>query len=190
VGLGTGDSAGDSLFQAGSETDISTSGAATDYLWWELYPMNNQQQLDVRVYPGDTIFGHVEITTGLNQGTVTVCDESYSPAVCSMLGVSWSSPYVVTGAQAEWIAERTDVNGQYPLFTDLSNIQFGGSEALTNGSNQTWTPLDSINNQYLYMYPTCALQGQPMAEAGSIYSNDNWGLRWYDYGQVVKACSP
>lgn len=185
AGLGTGDSNNDALLQTGSETDVNTNGFATNYLWWELYPMNAQQEFDVRVYPGDSIYGDV-IHTGYGTGYAYACDESYSPAVCSMVNITWPSSYTVTGAQAEWIAERTEIGSNYPLFTDLNGIQFSGTSAMT--SSGQWWSLQNMNLQTIDMSSTCAGQPPYIAVPGSIYNQESWGLNWYGYGQVVYHC--
>ena len=112
VGIG-GD--GDStLIQLGTEQLITSSGAASYYVWYELYPAATVY-LGHAVKPGDIIAASLQCTAACSPSSVqtwqlTMTDET--------AGWSWTQnvQYQSSMASAEWITEAPwDSSGELPL---------------------------------------------------------------------------
>jgi len=112
VGIG-GD--GDStLIQLGTEQLITSSGAVSYYVWYELYPAATVY-LGHAVKPGDIIAASLQCTAACSPSSVqtwqlTMTDET--------AGWSWtqSVQYQSSMASAEWITEAPwDSSGELPL---------------------------------------------------------------------------
>jgi Peptidase A4 family len=133
VGIG-GD--GDStLIQLGTEQLVTSSGAASYYVWYELYPAATVY-LGHTVNPGDIITASLQCTAACSPGSVqswqlTMTDET--------AGWSWaqSVQYQSSMASAEWITEAPwDSSGELPL-DDFVQATFDPVSA--NGANPNLT---------------------------------------------------
>ena len=102
VGVGQGDSAEQPLMQAGTESD--NTGEASYYLWWELYPENDQKFIGY-VEPGDSIYVHAHLSYG--------DDYAIAEDLTSGLGKGQnfylSETSIWPDNTAEWIFERTEL---------------------------------------------------------------------------------
>src|SRR5215472_228991 len=133
VGIG-GD--GDStLIQLGTEQLVTSSGAASYYVWYELYPAATVY-LGHTVSPGDIITASLQCTAACSPSSVqtwqlTMTDET--------AGWSWtqSVQYQSSMASAEWITEAPwDGSGELPL-DDFVQATFDPVSA--NGANPNLT---------------------------------------------------
>jgi hypothetical protein len=92
------------LIQAGTEQDVSASGVATYYAWWEVIPVPGLQITAMTVGAGDRM--HVDIRQLVPEvWTITVVDvprgETFTQTV----------PYASTFGTAEWIEETPTIIG-------------------------------------------------------------------------------
>lgn len=187
VGIGAGSSS-DALFQAGTETNVNTAGGVSNYAWWEFVPLNYQQMVSLSIQPGS--FDWAEVShTGYGQGQVELCTwpPGASSWTCTTFGVSWGTAYTIGTPQFECIAERTEVNGNFPRVTDITGAQFYDCEAYTG----SWQAIGNINRYYYWLAKTQTASQcftAPWAiETGSIYNSYDFGFRWYGYGWPIPA---
>jgi len=125
-GLG-GTSSTSQLIQDGTDDDVSSSGQ-THYFWFELVPQEGQQEVtNLTPSAGDS----VATSASWSNGTATfgLCD--YTKAQC----VSGSQSSPAPGASAEWIVERTQINGSFPALADFQTVTFtnAGFDLTPNG---------------------------------------------------------
>jgi hypothetical protein len=186
AGLGSGASNSNALFQAGTETNVNTSGGVSNYAWWEFYPANAQQVVNLSIRSGSVNYAEVS-HTGYGQGVAQVCTEPprASSFTCVTIGISWGTAYTIGTSQFECIAERTDVNHVYPRVTNITGAQFYGCQAYTS----SWQFIGNINRIYYWMAKTQTASQcftAPWAiETGSIYNSYDFGFRWYGYGWPI-----
>lgn len=128
--VGVGGDGDATLIQLGTESVVSTSGAATFYAWYELYPAVSQL-VALTVKPGDIITASLQCTAACSQAQtqtwqLTISDET--------AGSAWtqSFQYQSSMASAEWITEPPYYNGTLPL-ADYDQATFDPVEA--NGAN-------------------------------------------------------
>ncbi len=188
IGIGSGDSDSDALFQAGTETNVNTHDGVTNYAWWEFVPLNYQQMVNLSIQSGSFDFAEV-LHTGYGQGEVELCTwpPGASSWTCTTFGVSWGTAYTIGTPQFECIAERTEVNGDFPRLTDITGAQFYDCEAYTG----SWQAIGNINRYYYWMAKTQTASQcftAPWAiQTGTIYDSDDFGFRWYGYGWPIPA---
>ena len=166
VGIG-GD--GDStLIQLGTEQLITSSGAVSYYVWYELYPAATVY-LGHAVKPGDIIAASLQCTAACSPSSVqtwqlTMTDET--------AGWSWtqSVQYQSSMASAEWITEAPwDSSGELPL-DDFVQATFDPVSA--NGANPNLT-LAANGIQMADPYGETSNPSDPVG--GNIFSTC-WGL--------------
>jgi hypothetical protein len=125
VGIG-GD--GDStLIQLGSYQVVSPSGAASYYVWYELYPAPTVY-IPHTVNPGDIITASLQCSALCSPGSVQTWQLTMTNATA---GWTWtqSVQYQSTMASAEWILEAPwDSSGELPL-ADYGQATFDPVEA-------------------------------------------------------------
>jgi hypothetical protein len=188
AGLGSGASDSNALFQAGTETNVNTGDRVSNYAWWEFYPANAQQVVNLSIRSGSVDYAEVS-HTGYGQGEAQVCTEppGSSSFTCVDIGITWGTAYTIGSSQFECIAERTEVNGVYPRVTDITGAQFYGCQAYTS----SWQYIGNINRIYWWMAKTQTASQcftAPWAiETGSIYDSYDFGFRWYGYGWPIPA---
>ena len=105
------------LIQTGTEQDVSSSGAASYYVWYELVPAPELQITSMAVNPGDRVQASIaEVVGDSNLWTITIKDltsgQSYTTTV----------PYSSTHATAEWIEETPLLIGTNAGFAALPNL--------------------------------------------------------------------
>src|SRR5215469_7071405 len=166
VGIG-GD--GDStLIQLGTEQLITSSGAASYYVWYELYPAATVY-LGHAVKPGDIIAASLQCTAACSPSSVqtwqlTMTDET--------AGWSWtqSVQYQSSMASAEWITEAPwDSSGELPL-DDFVQATFDPVSA--NGVNPTLT----LAANGIQMADPYGETSNPSAPVGGDVFSTCWGL--------------
>jgi hypothetical protein len=101
------------LIQLGTESVVSTSGARSFYVWYELYPAV-AQPISLSVKPGDIITASLECAAACSPSSVqtwllTMTNET--------AGWTWTQSfhYQSSMASAEWITEPPYYNGILPL---------------------------------------------------------------------------
>jgi hypothetical protein len=121
-----------SLIQAGTEQDVSSSGRASYYAWWELIPAPSVKISGFGVKAGDRISGSIaEVVSGSNVWKMSLKNTT--------TGASWSMtvPYGSTHLTAEWIEETPLVIGGggtgISALPNLGTVKFSG--AAVNGAN-------------------------------------------------------
>jgi hypothetical protein len=126
-----------SLIQAGTEQDVSSSGAATYSAWWEVLPLPSLTS-SIAVHPGDTVSVSI---TGPVLWTISFKDltdgQSFTETV----------PYTSTMDSAEWIEEAPvvvstgsslPVSAGEATLPNLTSPKF--DDATLNGHNAGLTP--------------------------------------------------
>ena len=166
VGIG-GD--GDStLIQLGTEQLITSSGAVSYYVWYELYPAATVY-LGHAVKPGDIIAASLQCTAACSPSSVqtwqlTMTDET--------AGWSWtqSVQYQSSMASAEWITEAPwDSSGELPL-DDFVQATFDPVSA--NGANPNLT----LAANGIQMADPYGETSNPSAPVGGDVFSTCWGL--------------
>jgi len=134
VGLGGEDGQSDSLEQAGTEVDCSSSGSASYFAWYELLPAA-PVRLGVTIKPGD----HVSTSVGVNGTAVTITLTDNTTGNSATKNLQMDDPDV---SSAEWIAEAPslcDGSGdcQPVSLTDFGSVTFSNASATANGHTGT-----------------------------------------------------
>ena len=182
-GIGSGNASSNQLLQAGSEQDISWQyvlhygwGATTSYyLWWEAYPFNVQQQVNIAVSPGQTIFVNVAY---YGSSTAHYYIKNESTGVATSFDASFSGGF--TGLHAEWIIERTQEGNNYPSLADFNNTTFSDANA-EQGS--TWNGVGNWSHKYINMHDPFNDDSEATdAYPGPISSGNTFTLYWSNYG--------
>lgn len=171
VGVGQGQSLRQPLIQGGSESDALS--VSRYYLWWELYPENRQQEFTTNVAPGDTVYVHAHLS--YNDDWVVVKDEDTDAG--GTYGYSTTS--IWPDNTAEWIYERTTVNGYYPRLTDAST-SFTGATAY--GTGYSGTSLQDLPHYWASMWNCTSASDTELANAGTIAANGAFNTYWMNYG--------
>lgn len=189
AGIGGGGSDSNGLFQAGTETSVSTSDRVTTYAWWEFYPENVEQVItNLSIRPGSVDYAEVS-HTGSGQGRVQVCTKppGQSSFTCTSFGVTWGTAYTIGSSQFECIAERSEVNRDLPRLTDITGVRFSDCKGYTS----SWQAIGNINRAYWYMAKTQTISqchtAPWAAETGSIYDSDDFAIDWLGYGWPIPA---
>jgi len=166
VGIG-GD--GDStLIQLGTEQLVTSSGTASYYVWYELYPAATVY-LGHTVNPGDIVTASLQCAAACSPGLVqtwqlTMTDET--------AGWSWtqSVQYQSSMASAEWITEAPwDSSGELPL-DDFVQATFDPVSA--NGVNPNLT----LAANGIQMADPYGETSSPSAPVGGDVFSTCWGL--------------
>jgi len=181
-GIGYGQSSSSALLQAGSEQDVTWEyvlhygykAFPTYYLWWEAYPFNAQQQVNIGVSPNDVIFVNVAY---YGNNTAHYYIENDTTGATTSFNVSFSGGF--SGQHAEWIVERTEENGQYPPLTNFTNMNFSDANAEQNG---TWQSVGQWSHFFYFMQDPYNDDGEQLnAYPGSI-SGSGFPVYWQNYG--------
>jgi hypothetical protein len=130
-GLG-GTSNTSQLIQDGTEEDVTTSGQS-DYFWFELVPQENQQEITNLVPAhGDSVAADVSYYSGTAH--FALCDYTQNSCVTG----SQTSP--APGGSAEWIVERTQINGALPALANFGSVTISNADFdLTPNGNIAYT---------------------------------------------------
>lgn len=118
----------ETLIQAGTEQDVSASGQASYYAWWEIIP-EPETQISLLVHPGNTITVSI---TQTSPGMWQIVIRNVSTRRSATIDTPYSSSY----ATAEWIEETPLVigtNGGFAPLPNLTTVHF--DHALTDGVN-------------------------------------------------------
>lgn len=126
------------LIQAGTEQDISASGAASYYAWWEIIPAPELQST-IAVHPGDVIDCSISSSVpGL--WTISLQDTTDGQ------GFTQTVPYPSDESTAEWIEETpTEIGSSgasLAALPNLTTVQF--QSATVNGANAGLVPAQAV----------------------------------------------
>lgn len=172
-GLGLGNSASRPLIQAGTESDGNDWAGANYYFWWEVYPiLPYQKKIGTEPKHGDTV--SVSVTASTTKATFQISD----------LSAGFSQTYSYTGSwtldgHAEWILERTTINGHIPWLSD-SPTTF--RNAVASGSGFGSTGVGNLPH-YFYNMWTCDLTTKMLAYPGPIGSDaKSFTAYWLAFG--------
>jgi hypothetical protein len=149
VGLGTGDSINAPLAQDGTDAYSRCCGIGINQAWWELFPINAAQPLNLVVSPGHTVYTLTEVQPPASSNTcrnpVSFCFVFFVED--EFTGSSVSAAYAYGAAEeahAEWIVERGGI-----CDSNLSNC---GTDYLANFSTVNWTWTDVHDQVYDFDY--------------------------------------
>lgn len=141
VGVGLGQSSYYELMQAGTEGDYESNGSTRYYLWYELYPDEDQVVFNTSIYPLDIVGAHISwYGTGPE---FHVWDDTTGFNTTFTVSGSWGDD-----GHAEWIYERTRINGKLPYLADAAP-EFNDAQALTGGE---WQSLAAASDIAMDMY--------------------------------------
>lgn len=156
------------LIQAGTEQDFNENLlSATYYPWFEILPASQSEITNFPIQPGHTFYVDVEYSS-INGGTVQFFLEDITTGqYTSFSKVNQSSYY--DGSTAEWITERTQVSGSYPLLADTHTLTFTNCEAGVNGNGSQ--ALKSFVPSPVTMYST--VQTSKVIESVTGISSDS-----------------
>jgi hypothetical protein len=117
------------LIQAGTEQDVSASGAASYGAWWEIIPNPSVPISSLAVRPGDHMHADItEVAPNSNVWKITLSDATRGQTFTTTV------PYKSTHATAEWVEETPLIAGAgLAGLPDLSNPAF--TAARTNSAD-------------------------------------------------------
>lgn len=186
IGQGSGSKAHQKKYpisQGGSESDEWAGDTAHYFLWWELFPWNNQKIIATNVHYGDLIF--VRSHFSHNNAWVNVVDETTGAGGGRYKYSSATNIY--PDHTAEWITERTDIGGYFPKLSK-GNTKFTGASA--KGSIPT-TVLNKLPRTKITMKNCTSGPDKELAHPSDLQSHGAFTVYWHHYGTVVKdSCHP
>ncbi len=181
-GVGQGDSNAKPMVQAGAEADFS--GAAPHFdLWWEVVPqLSTQHVVDYYVHYDDLIYVHSHLSS--NDNWVYIVDES--TGFSGTYSYKTSSSYGPDGT-AEWIVERTEVDGTYPRLA-LGGGKFNSADIKATGV--AYTSLgDNIPHYYVTMWNCGQAADLRLAYPEPMNSSGSFNTYTAHYGTPTDAAS-
>ena len=180
VGIGLGNNSTYPLVQSGSwDSACYNRSEQTVYLWWEEVWRgggNSTQSVYTGAHPGDYIWVHINVPNNCGRPTMTI--EDLTTGWVGSYGGPWTA---CSDGTAEWILERPDRGGTFPLLANAAVVFQGadvsgpGVEAASLGSvpHYWYTMWDCPNYgpNYRLAYPG------PITSDGEQYEN-----YWQNYG--------
>lgn len=184
---GIGGDGNDYLIQAGTEQDayVDIFGeSSTYYAWWEMLPDYGTQQAltNFTVTPGDEMYVSISYSPAHSCATYYIEDLSrgeYSDFCALHANNDYSG-----GPSAEWIVERTEINGNtFPPLANFGTIQYQDATA-TNSSGQQSAQQAGLSISM--KDDSCTL----LAEPSGFISSTSFDLYWKAYGQSDPSSGP
>jgi hypothetical protein len=135
---------GPAIFQAGSHSIVGSSGATSQYLWWEWFPDAEIAITNVPVEPGHRVTCFLTATSS-NTGTVWLYNET----------IRLSTSFAVAGSpqiernMVEWIVERPSINGIISHLPNYGEVSMSPAYAEPDGQVGDATLLDMVNDNRL-----------------------------------------
>jgi hypothetical protein len=174
-GIGQGNDKSDSLVQDGTEQDVSClAGVCTHdyYPWYEVVPEENQEEItNLSISPGDAIESFVEYEPPDGAACFEVDDLTTNTGV---YGYQYTdSGFTGTGSTAEWIVERTEVNGNFPQLANFGSVPITLAIAAQGSSweDPNLTYPGASNNSPTAISMTSCDQSLTLARPGAIASD-------------------
>ena len=150
-------------------------GSGNKQVFWESYPAVNQE-LTKHISTGDSIDVDVDLGGKGDYATFDINDSTSG----------WSETYRVEQVNqptsAEFIDERTEENGKYPLYAHQS-VRFLDTYVGWPGDGGTMSTLAHTNR---HMYDAC---GTHMGEPLAVNSAGSYTVQWDAYGVPGTTCS-
>ena len=167
--VGIGGYSDSTLIQLGNESVVSTAGATSFYVWYELYPAVSQP-ISQTVRPGDIITASLECTAACSPSSVQTWQLTISDQT---VGWTWtqSFQYQSSMASAEWITEPPYSNGILPL-ADYVQATYDPVEA--NGANPN---LSLSANGIVMPQDPYGESSNPSAPVNGDVFSTCWGFR-------------
>jgi hypothetical protein len=157
VGVGLGQSSFNELMQAGTEGDYyGAYGTTNYYLWYELYPYEDQVVFNTTIHPLDIVGTHITYYT--DGPDFHVWDDTTGFNTDFQVSGYWGDD-----GHAEWIYERTRINGLLPYLADAAP-GFDYAQAVSDVTGK-WVSLAAASDVAMSM-TDCS--GNPMAYPGPI----------------------
>lgn len=170
-----GDCSCNDLMQDGTEQDW-TGGKPGYYAWVEYFPEAEVEVSSFPVSPGDVIQAYTWATekSGVVYGNFYLANFNTRKAVSGSLKIPKGSSF--SGKSAEWIVERTEVNGSFtnelPFY---AYTYMDDAYAWRNGSSHA-IPYASEVNQNIIM-----VQGSTHLSQVSEQDGDSMWFKWDNY---------
>ena len=123
-----------SVFQAGVESEVHTSGSSTSisyYPWWEWYPGPSIAITSFPITPGDMIIMLLCSASGAGSTTGTVYWTNATTGATTNVTLTAPAGTKLIGNCAEWIVEAPTVNGGQSALADYGEVFFSVCEAVT-----------------------------------------------------------
>jgi hypothetical protein len=125
--VGIGGYSDSTLIQLGSYQVVSTSGAASDYVWYELYPAPTQY-IPHTVKPGDIVTASLQCTAACSPGSVRTWQLTMTDTTA---GWTWTQSVSCESSMAstKWILEAPWSSGGELRLADFVQATFDPVEA-------------------------------------------------------------
>ena len=157
------------LIQDGTEQDW-TGGKPSYYAWVEFIPEPEVKINNFPVSPGDVIYAHSSI--GKKNGVVTgfyyIANFNTRKSVSTSLAIPKNTQF--SGLTAEWIMERTEVNGSFsrPL-PFYARAYMDNAIAYRNGSNRAINYASEANENITMFQDNTPLSKAAVQDADSLW---------------------
>jgi hypothetical protein len=170
VGIDGYSSSSNSVEQLGTEQDTSSSGKATYYAWWEMYPNPSVRIAGLKISPGDAISASVTYDSGAF--TLQITDNTTKHSFTTT-----QSSATAQRSSAEWIVEApSSFFGVLPL-ANFGTAKISAAQATINGTtgaidNGAWqsTSIDMVSNSGTPIDQTSGLTDTAAAPITSSFS--------------------
>lgn len=164
--VGIGGYSDETLIQLGTESMVSTSGATTFYVWYELYPAVTQP-VALSVKPGDIVTASLRCTASCTPSLTQTWQLTISN---DTTGAAWtqSFSYQSSMASADWIVEPPYFSGSLPL-ADYGTATYDPVEA--NGAD----PNLSLSANGIVMQGSWGQTSNPSAPVDGDVFSACWG---------------
>jgi hypothetical protein len=177
-GMGSGTSSRAQLAQAGSQELYLGNGTEfTIIMWYEVYPQEDEFNVNLSVKPGDLVGDVVAYDKGHHEVLFFIADLTSKQAVEVTQAVSGS---VGTGS-AEWVAERTAACSTanscvFPPLADFAKVKVSDARALVGGEARS---AESIASDRINMF-SCG--GRLLAETSPFTGPKKFTVTWKAFG--------
>jgi hypothetical protein len=157
------------LIQDGTEQQW-TGGKASYYAWIEFIPEAEIQIPNFPVAPGDVIYAYSAVGTknGVINGLYYLANFNTRKAVSASLAIPPKTAF--SGQSAEWIVERTEINGNFnnplPFYADAF---MSDAYAYRNGSNTKITYASEANQNIVMKQGSTSLSEAVAQDADSMW---------------------
>ena len=145
-----------------------------NYMWWEAYPYNAQQQVNVGISPGNTVFVNVAY---YGNSTAHYYIKNDTTGSYTSFNVTFSGGF--SGYHAEWIVERTEQGNYYPPLAKFSTINISDANA-EQGS--TWKSVGQWSHYDVTMYDNFGDDTEQTDAWPGAISGAGFPLNWSHYG--------
>lgn len=160
------------LVQAGTEQNQAQGQSQVNYMWWEVLPASQTRIDNITVHNQDVVQTNVSYDSTYGQALMAWWDKTTNQS--SYVVVNTTAP----GLTAEWIVERTEINGNYPVLAD-----FGDAVTFTDAQYETTNGLLHDPDHDGYRIDMNDINGTQLVHTAATTS-DRVHVGW-KYGGVV-----